>query len=74
MKTYDIWMEGYNITGNSAGACYVGSAEGSTFRKACQNYAGANPGWALHYYDPKSNDYWGCGLFPTENQARKAFG
>lgn len=35
MKTYPIWCEGYEVTGNSGTAQWLGYASGITFEEAC---------------------------------------
>jgi len=41
--------------------------------EACDTYAANNRTWARSY-DSKQLSYWGCGLYPTEAQARRSFG
>jgi len=38
MKEWEIWIEGYSITGNSAEASLIGKAFGETFEEACRNF------------------------------------
>jgi hypothetical protein len=72
MKHFDVWIEGYRATGQSAGASYLGSAEANTFEEACDKVAEST--WAKEYYDPKYHTVWGCRMFPTEAEARQSFG
>lgn len=73
MKTWDIWSEGYQCTGDRSGALLHGQAEGRTFKEACQRFAYRNPAF-LRYFDDKHMTYWGCRLFNNERDARKVFG
>lgn len=38
MKEFEIWIEGYSITGNSSNASFIGKAMGETFEEACRNF------------------------------------
>lgn len=73
LKTYSIWAEGYRATGESGGASHVGSAQGKTFKKACDNLALTDKPFAA-YYDSEAVTYWGCKLFDNETDARVSFG
>lgn len=68
---YQIWMEGFNITGGQAGASYVGSMEGKDFRDAVINWYDQHPDIN---FNAEHLSYWGCGLFSNEAQARQTFG
>ena len=73
MPEFEIWMEGYEATGNSAHASYEGSFEAKSFRAACKMWANEKPD-RLKYFDAKDLDYWGCRLFDNEDDARKLCG
>lgn len=70
---YEVWMEGYAATGESAGAEYYGSHEADNFQQACQK-AMEEKGMNDDYYDAKNNTYWACRFFDNEVDARKTFG
>jgi hypothetical protein len=71
-KTFDIWCEGYSVTGQEEKARKVAErVEGETFVDACWSWFKSHSD--LHY-DPEQNTAWGCQLFPTEAEARKSFG
>jgi hypothetical protein len=74
MKEYEIWMEGYQATGQQAGASFVGVSEGRNFKDACKKFYQTQSKTEQAYYDVKDNTYWGCGLFPTQSQAIRSFG
>lgn len=69
MKHYNIWMEGFSMTGASDSARFVGTFEADSFKEACQKAFVDDP-----YYNPKQNTYYGCGLYDNEADARKSFG
>jgi hypothetical protein len=73
MPLFEIWMEGYAATGESAEAKKIAMVEAPTFREAC-TIAMSRPPWNDGNYRPASNKYWGCGLFDNEADARKSFG
>jgi len=73
VRRYDIWSEGYRVTGNSAGAELVATSSGYSFRDAVDAYAKKYPAFA-RYYDRERMTYWGCRLFDNEEDARKSFG
>jgi len=89
-RVYEIWMEGYAVTGDRGTAHMIGEAYGLTFDDAVRAYAKQNPSSLIEYtandtvsvngvYIPnnrKDTDWaiWGCGLFDNEADARKAFG
>lgn len=66
---FDVWSEGYAATGESGGAVYHGQATAASFREACVKVLGRN-----ELFDPTRLTYWGCRLFPTEEEARRSFG
>ena len=71
VKTFEIWEEGYRVTGDGGPAVHLGSANGKDFRSACINF----------FKEKESKDFdaddltvWGCRLFDNETDARKMFG
>ena len=86
-KEYDIWSEGYQVTGNESGAMFLGKETGRNFQDACMKHflrselEQREKYTESDYYDtkrwdynPNSNTFWGCRLFETEEEARKSFG
>lgn len=71
---WEIWIEGYVVTGNSSTAQYKGQYTGNTFEEACARWADSLEPESKSYYDPIANTFWGCRLFNNEADARKAFG
>ena len=76
MEKYQVWVEGYVATGNSASATYLGEYEGTCFEdaclKACLDKYGAKE--TANFYDANRNTYWGCHFYNNGTDARKSFG
>jgi len=73
MPKFDIWVEGYEVTGNKSEARLVGTAEADTFAEACAALMSLPP-WNDGNFNPEQLTYWGCRLFDNEPDARKAYG
>ena len=74
IKEWDIWMQGYVVTGNSAKASKLGIGYGITFRDAVLEYIeNRHKGYPI---DDRGTHFstWGCELFPNEDEAREVFG
>lgn len=69
MREYNVWQEGYSITGNYAQASFVGSTTGKTFGEACRKLLGGDPDFNMN-----TLSVWGCRLFDNEADARASFG
>lgn len=72
MKTFNIWQEGFSVTGDHAKAEFMGDYKGHSFKEACKKMVKDKGLEGL--YDPKQNTVWGCRLFDNEEAARKFFG
>lgn len=68
MKTYDIYIEGFVMNGQSGHAGYIGSAKGNTFKEACAEFFKNS-----QYYNKENNTEWACGLYETLEEAQKSF-
>ena len=69
-QKFDIWMEGFKITGQEAQAQLVArNAPGENFLDAARRHYGSDP-----HFDPEKGTYWGCKLFDNESEARRCFG
>lgn len=71
-RFFEIWMEGYRVTGNESDAQYKGSWPGNTFADACETWAKSTE--SPNLFDRGALTYWGCRLFDNETDARKSFG
>lgn len=74
MKTWQVWMEGYRVTGNSNDASFKGEFEGETFQDAVKAYAETLDDQSKSYFDAAYTTFWGCRFFNNETDARKTFG
>ena len=72
-KVFEIWAEGYVITGNESDATLLRKIEAPSFKAACDKLALDDEDFAKHY-EPDTLRYWGCALFDNEADARKSFG
>ena len=68
-----VWVEGYAVTGNSAGAYLKDRVEAKTLQDACDKIASRDPEWKK-YYNRDRMTWWGCRIFDNEADARKFFG
>lgn len=73
---YPLWIEGYEVTGNSATASYLGVFEGKTFNEACDNWEKTieQPEYYKSGNERQKPNYWACKIFENELEARKSFG
>ncbi len=90
LKEYEVWMEGYAATGESASANLVGKVKARSFAQACHILMCKqhlewmekenNPNYKEYCtpgrwdYDPGRLSYWGCRLYWSEELAKKTFG
>ena len=71
MREWNIWVEGYRATGESGIAQFYGIGEGDTFQEAVAHLAKKRPDLGI---DVGDCSVWACRLYPSEEEARKAFG
>lgn len=90
LMEYEVWMEGYAATGESAGASLVGMVKARNFAQAChilvckqhlewieKENNPNNKGYCdagRWDYNPNRLTYWGCKLFWSRELAMKSFG
>lgn len=90
LKEYEIWEEGYVVTGGESTAYLKGKIKARNFAQACHilacqeylaqvdyenNPRNKNYVQAARWdYDPNRLSYWGCRWFWSEKLARKSFG
>ena len=86
LKEYEVWAEGYSVTGYSQEARLLGKVKARSFAQAChilmcKDYLDwmekinqpTFKGFANPNrwdYDPSRLTYWGCGLYWSEKLAR----
>lgn len=66
MKIYEVWMEGYNCTGNYCPDEYMGTYTAHSFKEACMKALKAKkcPEEEIkQYYDKETNSFWGCRFY-----------
>jgi len=73
LDAFEIWIEGFQIQGNSSEAMFLGTSRGNNFEEACKSFVENNESFKKSY-NPEDNTYWGCRLFNNEVDARKSFG
>ena len=75
LNTYEVWTEGYVVTGGSSGAVFHGAWKGVDFKDAVKNYAeSVEDPYARSTIDLDRMTFWGCKFFDNEADARKSFG
>ena len=80
MTSYQIWSEGYSITGSRCCAFLVGEVEADSFKEAVAKLKDSLPEDEAQYIllesltCPGYSSYWGCRLFDNEEDARASFG
>ena len=75
MKTYQVWSEGFKVTGEYSTATFHGSFEASSFKGAIQAFKDSlTDPYAISCVDVDGMSFWGCRFFDNESDARKSFG
>jgi len=69
MMTFEVWAEGFQITGNSGTHRLMGKAEGTNFHAACVKLLQDD-----QYFSEERLTYWGCQLYSNASDAAKVFG
>lgn len=72
-EIFDVWLEGFAVTGQQGQAQYLGRFAGADFKEACQ-HAVQVLGMDEQSYDSERNTYWGCRFFDNARDARAMFG
>ena len=71
MNEFEVWEEGYAISGNRGKAKLLGKVKAHAFREACCKMFHENN---MDLFDRKNLTICGCRLFDNEQDARKDFG
>lgn len=69
MIEFEVWSEGYVITGNSGQAHMMGKIKANSFQEACDKLLLNDK-----YYNSERLSYWGCKLYDNRADASKSFG
>lgn len=73
MGIYNIWSESYCATGESSLHFLLGTSKGNSFKEAIINWVNNDPDRKKFFNEDKLT-FWGCKLFPTEEESAKSFG
>ncbi len=72
---YDIYIEGYRITGASSPAQLIATCVvASTFKDACITFSKTKEAQGHGNFCEKGLSFWGCRLFDNMMDAQKSFG
>ena len=81
LKSFDVWMEGWEATGCERGpvpARFLGTYEAENFVNACHiaamKLADGDLPTFYKYYSINDNTWWACRFFDNEKDARESFG
>jgi hypothetical protein len=76
MKKYEIWVEGFSVTGQHEKASLLDTIMAESWDDAVKKYMELNPGRIdiRTLNGKKIYTDWGCKLFDNEKDARKSFG
>lgn len=78
MAKFELWIEGYSVTGADMKACKLADIEGEDFNSAVKAYVEGLPVGERHWWSVNIKtgnwSHWGCNSFDNESAARKAFG
>lgn len=72
-QEFEIWVEGYVITGQKGTATCIGKEKGYNFKNVVEKFMKNNKDIAK-LFDPVKFTHWGCKIFDNEIEARKSFG
>ena len=66
MPSFDVWLEGYDATGDYSPDRYFGNYSARTFKSACVKAMRDN-GFLeediKQYYNRRKNTFWGCRFY-----------
>lgn len=71
-KMYEVWAEGFIVTGQRGRAQLMGKIIAESFQEAC-DLVMSTPTLA-HDYNKNNRSHWGRRLFDNEESARENFG
>lgn len=61
-RNFNIWMKGYQASGDSAPDQYLGTGYGTTFKEACKELASRDEEFKK-YFTVSTMTYYGCKLY-----------
>jgi len=72
---FEVWTEGYSVTGNSSKANFHGRFKGETFRDAVIAFKeSVTDEYSRKCIDVDRMTFWGCRFFDNQAEASKSFG
>lgn len=74
LQTFNIFIEGYAITGQNGTAKFIGAASGFTFEQACEAFSRTPTASGYGSFSKSPPAFWGCRLFNTLQEAQQSFG
>jgi len=75
LSNWEVWTEGYRVTGNEQGAIFHGIYRGETFQDALMAFKVSLEDakvWSL--VNLAKGTFWGCRFFDNETEARASYG
>ena len=71
LTEHEIWLEGFELSGNRMEPHLLGTISAVSFEHACNKWASKN--WrGDRHWDRETQTYWGRRLFPTREAAEGA--
>ena len=70
--TWEVWTEGYRVTGNKATAMFHGNYPGETFEEAVKKCVQEQE--MGDCFNEEHLTYWGCRFYDNGTDARRTFG
>jgi len=75
MKKFEIWCEGFSVTGNIGKAFLMDIVEAESFDEAVKKYSESHGNSIdMNRFGAGRHSNWGCEPFDNEADARKSFG
>ena len=75
LREYEIWSEGYQVTGQFSKAQFHGHFSGRSFQDAVKAFRGSlEDKYSRDCIDLKQLTFWGCKFYSNETDARRSFG
>ena len=73
-KSFEIWLEGFNITGSRSKAKFCNKLKAESFEKAVKIYIDSLSLKEQRFFDKNRLTFWGCKFYDNEKDARQYFG
>jgi hypothetical protein len=74
-RLWNVWTEGYRVTGNRQSAVFHGRYSGVTFQDALMRFRDSlEDKKTQKLVNIRNGTFWGCRFFDNEADARESFG